>query len=111
MSGRASATAKKGAVRDLAWGPDGLADLVPADQGSAPSLRSEMTDSGDRKLTNSFSISAPAGSAPEPNAGWGVGMMGEAGDFNCLTLVKLGPRPSKTGLFFRIKRESRCSPS
>ena len=32
-------------------------------------------------------------------------MMGEAGDFKCLTLVKLGPRPSKTGLFFRIKRE------
>ena len=31
--------------------------------------------------------------------------MGEAGDFKCLTRVKLGPRPSKTGLFFRIKRE------
>jgi hypothetical protein len=43
--------------------------------------------------------------------GWGVGMMGEAGDFKCLTLVKLGPRPSKTGLFFRIKREPRCSAS
>jgi hypothetical protein len=39
MSGHASAIAKKGAVRDLAWGPDGLADVVPTDQGSVPSLR------------------------------------------------------------------------
>jgi hypothetical protein len=27
MSGRASVTGRKGAVRDLAWGPDGLADV------------------------------------------------------------------------------------
>ena len=39
MSGRASVIAKKGAVRDLARGPDGLADVVPTDQGSVPSLR------------------------------------------------------------------------
>jgi hypothetical protein len=39
MSGRASVIGKKGAVRDLAWGPDGLADVVPTDQGSVPSLR------------------------------------------------------------------------
>jgi hypothetical protein len=39
MSGRASVIAKKGAVRDLAGGPDGLADVVPTDQGSVPSLR------------------------------------------------------------------------
>src|SRR5215813_3337919 len=33
--------------------------------------------------------------------------MGEAGDFKCLTFVKLKPRPvRKPGLFFRIKRES-----
>jgi hypothetical protein len=39
MSGRASATTNKGAVRGLTWGPDGLADVVPTDQGSVPSLR------------------------------------------------------------------------
>ena len=39
MSRRASATAKEGAVRDLAWEPDGLADVVPTDQGSVPSFR------------------------------------------------------------------------
>jgi hypothetical protein len=39
MSGHASVIAKKGAVRDLAWGPDGLADVVPTDQGPVPSLR------------------------------------------------------------------------
>jgi hypothetical protein len=39
MSARASATVNKGAVRDLAWGPDGLADVVPTDQGPVPSLR------------------------------------------------------------------------
>jgi hypothetical protein len=46
------------------------------------------------------------GSAPEPNAALWVGVMGEAGDFKCLTSVKLKPRPfRKPGLFFRIKRE------
>jgi hypothetical protein len=46
------------------------------------------------------------GSAPEPNAALRVGVMGEAGDFKCLTFVKLKPRPfRKPGLFFRIKRE------
>jgi hypothetical protein len=36
--------------------------------------------------------------------------MGEAGDFKCLTFVKLKPRPfRKPGLFFRIKRESPLS--
>src|SRR5262245_1484590 len=40
-------------------------------------------------------------------AGW---VMGEAGDFKCLTSVKLKPRPvRKPGLFF--KREPRCSAS
>jgi hypothetical protein len=34
----------------------------------------------------------------------GVGVMGETGDFKCLTLVKLKPPPfRKSGLFFSIK--------
>src|SRR5262249_4298385 len=48
--------------------------------------------------------------APEPNAALRVGVMGEAGDFKCLTFVKLKPRPvRKPGRFF--KREPRCSAS
>jgi hypothetical protein len=42
------------------------------------------------------------GPAPEPNAALRVGVMGEAGDFKCLTFVKLKPRPvRKPGLFFK----------
>ncbi len=131
MSGRASVIGKKGAVRDLARGPDGLADVVPTDQGSVPSLRRighvrEMTDSGNRKLTNCFSFSTGAlqikviavvrfraGQVRRGTkcsiAGWGGG---ETGDFKCLTLVKLKPRPFKEpGLFFRNQARARCSPS
>jgi hypothetical protein len=79
-----------------------------------------MTDSGNRKLTNCFSFSIGAlqikviavvrfraGQVRRGTkcsiAGWGGG---ETGDFKCLTLVKLKPRPfKKPGLFFRIKRE------
>src|SRR5262245_43412534 len=83
-----------------------------------------MTDSGNQKLANCFTFPTSAlqikvmavgpaprpGPAPEPNAALRVGMMGEAGDFKCLTFVKLKPRPvRKPGLFF--KREPRCSAS
>src|SRR5262245_51438451 len=83
-----------------------------------------MTDSGNQKLANCFTFPTSAlqikvmavgpaprpGPAPEPNAALRVGMMGEAGDFKCLTFVKLKPRPvRKPGLFF--KRELRCSAS
>jgi hypothetical protein len=52
------------------------------------------------------SVPRRPGPAPEPNAELRVGVMGEAGDFKCLTFVKLKPRPvRKPGLFFRIKRE------
>jgi len=53
---------------------------------------------------------APARSGAGTECGVRVGMMGEAGDFKCLTFVKLKPRPfRKPGLFF--KREPRCSAS
>ena len=85
-----------------------------------------MTDSGNRKLTNCFSFSTGAlqikviavvrfraGQVRRGTkcsiAGWGGG---EAGDFKCLTLVKLKPRPfKKPGLFFRNQARARCSPS
>src|SRR5215475_14145776 len=56
------------------------------------------------------SVPRRPGPVPEPNAALRVGVMGEAGDFKCLTFVKLKPRPfRKPGLFF--KQEPRCSAS
>jgi hypothetical protein len=121
MSGRASVIGKKGAVRDLAWGPDGLADVVPTDQGRFPPSAESLSTRDDRfgqpeagKLFHIFnkrpadegysgcSVPRRPGPAPEPNAALRVGVMGEAGDFKCLTSVKLKPRPvRKPGLFFR----------
>jgi hypothetical protein len=79
-----------------------------------------MTDSGNQKLANCFTfptsalqmkvmavVSVPRRPSPasEPNAALRVGVMGEAGDFKCLTFVKLKPRPvRKPGLFFRSPR-------
>jgi hypothetical protein len=80
-----------------------------------------MTDSGNRKLTNCFSFSTGAlqmkviavvrfraGQVRRGTkcsiAGWGGG---ETGDFKCLTLVKLKPRPfKKPGLFLQKSSES-----
>jgi hypothetical protein len=53
---------------------------------------------------------APARSGAGTECGVAGWVMGEAGDFKCLTSVKLKPRPvRKPGLFF--KREPRCSAS
>src|ERR1700747_642234 len=118
MSGRASVIGKKGA---------GLTLVRRADRPRVVSLPPpnryvrERTDSGNRKLTNCFSFSTGAlqmkviavvrfraGQVRRGTkcsiAGWGGG---ETGDFKCLTLVKLKPRPfKKPGLFLQKSSES-----
>ena len=125
MSGHASVIAKKGAVRDLAWGPDGLADVVPTDQGSVPSLRRighvrEMTDSGNRKLTNCFSFSTGAlqikviavvrfragRSGAEPNAALLIGVVVRQETSSVSPLSNSSPVPLRSrGFSLEIKRE------
>src|SRR5215471_2231609 len=64
---------------------------------SAESLCTRDDRFGQPEADKSLFGSAPAGLAPEPNARLGVGVMGEAGDFKCLTLVNSGPVPLRRG--------------
>src|SRR5262249_57564517 len=60
---------------------------------SAESLCTRDDRFGQPEADKSLSGSAPAGLAPEPNAGLGVGVLVEAADFQHLPLLDSSPLP------------------